>query len=373
MNQQVLIKYRSLLEECRQKTNQINFDNDEGYLVRSAIFSANLTNFLPTLPHTVHQQLFRESLCNSAFENFDWNILEISELTMLKDDDCILDTKTEPFIFCSFHLGSYRVIANYLFKNGYDFSILVRGDVYERQAADLLDCARKVGKKYAVKSDMRIYNAEKPDVLLKVARELKAGRSLLVYVDGNTGTGNNAEKLDTISFLGQNLHLRKGIGYMSHLSGVPILPIVSYRKPDLLNVLEVGQAIYPNKELSRDDYSQQANQQLYDMFAKILEKYPSQWEGWNYVHKFRTETQNVESNSTKAKKIAYQNQYQFNYTRYCLINLRQSPILFDKKHYTTFEISVDLHDYLTNPTYPDPKHILGTRVFNQLVREQIMI
>ncbi len=373
MKMQALAKYCSLIDECRQTTNQINLDNDEGHLVRSAIFSANLTNFLPTISYTEHQKIVKESICNTACENLDWKILAISDLATIYDKKGILNSRTKQFIFCSFHLGSYRVIANYLFKNSYDFSILVRGDVYERQAADLLDCGRRVGEKYGVNSDMRIHNAESPDVLLKVLRELKEGRSLLVYVDGNTGSGNGAEKLDAISFLGQDIQVRKGVGYMSYLSGVPILPVVSYRKPNFRNVLDVKEAIYPNKNLTRDAYSQQVNQQLYDTLAQYLTKYPSQWEGWNYAQQFLVPSQRSETTDVIASKMVYQKQYEFNYSRYSLINLQQSPILFDKKNYTTFEISTDLHDYLANKIYSNPKRVLGSNIFNQLVTEHVMV
>ncbi len=373
MNPQVLIKYRSLIEACRETTNQINLDNDEGHLVRSAIFSANLTNFLPSISHTQHQGIFKESLCNTACENFDWNILGISDLTKINDKNGVLNSITKQFIFCSFHLGSYRVIANYLFKNNYNFSILVRDGVHEKQAEDLIDCSRRVGEKYGVNADFRIHNAEKPDILLKVLRELKEGRSLLVYVDGNTGSGNGADKLDTISFLGQDIQVRKGVGYMSHLSGVPILPVISYRKSNFQNVLEVKEAIYPDKNLSRDTFSQQVNQQLYNTLAKYLTKYPSQWEGWNYVQQFLIQSQNTESVIVSTSKTTYQKFFQFNYSRYCLLNLQQSPILFDKKYYTTFEISSDLHDYLANKSYSDPKRVLGNSVFTQLVTEQVMV
>ncbi len=374
MNQQVLVKYRSLLEECRKATQQISFDTDEGYLVGEAIFSANLTNFLPSIPHTQHSMLYRESLCNTAYENFDWNILGISDLADIRDNNESLNSETKQFILCSFHLGSYRVIANYLFKNSYDFSILVRGDVYDRQAAELLECGRRVGKKYGVKSDMRIHNAENPDVLLKVLRELKEGRSLLVYVDGNTGSGNSTEKLDTVSFLGQNIQTRKGVGYMSYLSGVPILPVISYRQPNYQNVLDIKDLIYPDKTLTRDQFSQQVNQQLYSILAHYLTKYPAQWEGWNYVHQFLVEGHVAGSVvANKIPKAAPRSTYHFNYGRYCLINLPQQPVLFDKCHYTTLEISTDLHDYLATKSFSNPKHILGNKVFSELLKQQVMV
>jgi KDO2-lipid IV(A) lauroyltransferase len=220
---------------------------------------------------------------------------------------------------------------------------------------------------------MRIHNAENPDVLLKVLREMKEGRSLLVYIDGNTGSGNSTEKLDTITFLDQYIQIRKGVGYMSYLSGVPILPVISYRQADCQNVLEIKDVICPNKTLSRDQYSQQVNQYLYNLLAKYLVKYPTQWEGWNYVQQFLAQPQAIVDAQPETATASYRNSYRFNYSRYSLLNLQKAPILFDKKHYTTFEISTDLYDYLTNQTYPNPKRTLGSSVFNQLLREQVMV
>lgn len=363
------INYQRALLDCESALNKVNLHQEEGYMVRFAIFSANLTNFLPEIPISEHAEMFRKLLTSLAFETFDRNVLHISEVCSLNGDLKALETPKTPSIFCTFHLGSYRIIANLLIKNGHHFTTIVKKDVYNQQIASMMDYTNRMKQTYKTDSEVHVVSAEDPNIVLKLLRELKAGRSLLVYLDGNVGASD--EKLEKITFLSQTITARKGMAYLSYVAGVPLVPVISYRKSDMSNVLYMGEGIYPDKSVPKEVYSQRILQQLFDFFAKYVANFPEQWEGWNYIHH---SLQTDETSLSPPPPSAYRRlSYQFNEHRYSIFDLKESPVLFDKRYYSTYEISDSLRDYLLESPFSNPKRVLGKPIFQELVRQEIII
>ena len=163
-----------------------------------------------------------------------------------------------------------------------------------------------------------------------MTRELKAGRSILVYIDGDTGSGE--EHKTTVDFLNQKVNVRKGVPYASYLSGVPILPIVQFRKKNLQNVLRVGRPIQCAKNEGRDDFSQRALGTIYRYFGQYVKKYPDQWEGWSYIHNsmvIRPEkTSDYSTYTINSKRTTYR----FNQSRYRIFELESNFLLLSLIH-----------------------------------------
>ncbi len=364
------VNYQRALLDCEGALSRVNLLQEEGYLVRFAIFSANLANFLPEIPISEHADLFKKLLTSLAFESFDRNVLNISDLCSVKGDISALNLPQNPQIFCTFHIGSYRIIANLLIRLGHNFSTIVRKEVYHQQMDSLMEYTAQMKKKYPTTSDVHVLNAEDPNIVLKLLRELKAGRSLLVYLDGNVGSGE--EKLEQIDFLSQKINIRKGMPYLSYVSGVPLVPLISYRQPDFSNILYIGEPIEIDKTISRDEYSRSSLQQLFDFFAKYVASFPEQWEGWNYIHQ-ALDTNGGESASVPPPSAYKRLNYEFNQSRYTIFELQDAPVLFDKRYYSTYEISDSLRNYLLNSPFTNPKRVLGKPVFQELVRQEIII
>ena len=371
MKHSIFIAYQQKLEACEVAFEKIDFEQEKGYTVKLAIFSANLTNFMPHLPQSEHETMFRQMLKNVAFESFDRKVLHLSDCTEFKGNTDLLLPSPNPRIFCAFHLGSYRAIANILIRNGVHFSTLVRQEIYAQEMESFRTYTAQMNEKYGNNSQVGILNAEDPGVLLKIIREFKQGRSLLVYLDGNTGTGTSDEKLELVPFLDQFINVKKGMAYLSYVSGAPLVPVVAYRKADYGNVLCVENPIYPDKTQSREEFSQQTLRKLFHTFGNYVYQYPSQWEAWNYVQNFLPAL--VEEAPKVVAGLYQKPTYKFNKTRYCLFDLEQSAVLFDKKQYMTYEISDDLRDYLAETPFTKPQLTLGKTVFRDLVSRQILV
>lgn len=366
-----LRSYRQVAQECIDAFNRVDVRREEGYCVRSGLFSANLTNFLPAVPEANHELLYTSLIRNLALEKFDRQLMHLSDVSALEGDLSLIGNNQKPFIFCTFHIGSYRLIANILLRRGYQFSTLVRQEVFESQQAEFKEYCQSMRDTFNTPSKVNILNAEDPRVLLQMTRELQAGRSILVYIDGDTGTGE--EHKTTVDFLNQQVRVRKGIPYASFLSGVPILPVVQYRKKDLQNVLRIGKPISIRKNESREEFSQRSLRMIYRYFGEYIEKYPDQWEGWCYIHNslvIKTQQMALETVQDHSNK---RTTFRFNQSRYRIFELESNYLLFDRTAYETFEITADMKAFLTMPVVRNPIKILGERIFGELLTRNILI
>ncbi len=370
MKAKSLTSYRQVAQECVEAFDRLDMRREEGYCVRSGLFSANLTNFLPSLPEAQHESLYRNLLRNLTLEKFDRKVMHLSDVSALEGDLSLISNK-KPFIFCTFHIGSYRLIANVLLRNGYQFSTLVRQDVFEKQQSEFKEYTAKMHDTFKTPSKVNILNAEDPRVLLQMTRELQAGRSILVYIDGDSGSGE--EHKTDVKFMNQTVRVRKGIPYASYLSGVPILPIVQYRKKNLQNVLRIGKPISVNKNEGRDQFSQRALNSIYNYFGQYIEKYPDQWEGWSYIHNSMVIKPELPAIYTTYSINKKRTTYRFNQSRYRIFELESNILLFDRTAYETYEITPDMKQYLSSPVVRNPIKTLGEGIFGELLTRNILI
>ena len=363
--------YNQELDRCRAHFEQIDLVKERGYLMKFTTFSANVENILPSIPRSTHENLFRELLLQQIFTSFDQQCLSAGDLVKLRGAQEVLNKENSPKIYCTYHLGSYRLLTSVLFRKGVDCVLLVGSNMNQNQGEGMTEHIEGLRKKHGLTNVFRVVEAGSPTAGLTVLRELKAGKSLIVYVDGSpeTGpeTGEEAQFL-SVRFGNRRLLTRKGVGYLSHAANVPIVPVVSYRQPDRTNVLHCLKAIRPILKSDREMYCQEVMQQLYDAFWSYLKQYPGQWEGWNYIHLF------LEPNATQADFLHYcNNRPTFNEKRYTLCDLEKAPVLFDRQLYQTYEITEDLRDLLLNLHEIDSiEAVVGEEVFSELVDMQVL-
>ncbi|MVM30729.1 hypothetical protein GO755_11860 [Spirosoma sp. HMF4905] len=363
--------YKQELANCREHFEQVDLPKERGYLMKYTTFSANVENVLPSIPRREHEALFRELLLQQVFTTFDQKCLTAGDLVKLRGAHDVLNKEYSPKIYCTYHLGSYRLLTSVLFRKGVDCVLLVGSNMNRNQGEEMAEHIEGLRQKHGLTNVFRVVEAGSPSAGLTVLRELKAGRSLIVFVDGSPETapqvGEESQFL-SVRFGQRRVLTRKGVGYLSHAAGVPIVPVVSYRQSDMTNVLHCLKPIRPIVRSDRDMYCQEAMQQLYDAFWPYLKQYPGQWEGWNFIHLF-LEPEIVKNNffNYHAKRLA------FNEKRYTLCDLEQAPILFDRRLYQTYEITEDLRDLLLNLHEVDSvEEIVGQEMFSELMDMEIL-
>ena len=334
-------------------------------------FSANVENIMPAIPRSQHETLFRELLLQEVFTTFDQQCLSAGDLVKLSGTHDVLTQSEGAKIYCTYHLGSYRQLTSVLFRKGVDCVLLVGSNMNREQGEGMTEHIEALREKHGLTNVFRVVETGSPSAGLTILRELKAGRSLIVYVDGSPETAPEpGEETQFLSIrLGhRRIMTRKGVGYLSHAAGVPIIPVVSYRESDSTNVLHFMNVIRPIRQSDRDMYCQEAMQQLYDALWPYLNRYPGQWEGWNYIHSF------LEPETPKHSLYRRQPaRPTFNQDRYALCDLEQAPVLFDRRLYQTYEITEDLRDLLMNLNAVDSvEGIVGEEMFGELVEMEVL-
>ena len=329
-------------------------------------FSANVENILPAIPRKDHENLFRDLLLQQIYTTFDQQCLSAAELIKVRGDHDLLKKDSSPKIYCTYHLGSYRLLTSVLFRNGVDCVLLVGNNMNRNQGDGMTEHIEALRQKHGLTNAFRVVEAGSPAAGLTVMRELKAGKSLIVFVDGSPETGpESGEEAQFLSvrFGSRRVLTRKGVGYLSHATNVPIVPVVHYRESDMTNVLHCLSPIRPIAQSDREMYCQEVMQQLYDGFWSYLKRYPGQWEGWNYIHLFlQPETHKPTFFSYHTERLT------FNEKRYTLCDFEQAPVLFDRQLYQTFEITEDLKDLLLNiHTVESVEELVGEEVYSELM------
>lgn len=363
--------YKNELARCREHFERIDLKQERGYLMKFTTFSANVENIMPFVPRSQHEDLFRDLLLQQMYTTFDQQCLSAGDLVKLSGTPEALTLDEGARIYCTYHLGSYRQLTSVLFRKGVDCVLLVGSNMNREQGADLTAHIDGLRKKHGLTNVFRIVETGSPSAGLAVLRELKAGRSLIVYVDGSPETApepGEENQFLSVRFGHRQVLTRKGVGYLSHATGLPIVPVVSYRNKDLTNIMCFLDSIRPVGQSDRDMYCQETMQQLYDAFWPYLSRYPGQWEGWNYIHSF------LEPEKPKHSMHEHRpTRPVFNQDRYTLCDLEQAPILFDRRLYQTYEITEDLRDLLLDLNAVDSvEGTVGEEMFGELVDMEVL-
>ncbi|GAB3784903.1 hypothetical protein GCM10028818_45600 [Spirosoma horti] len=363
--------YKQELENCRKHFEQVDLEKEQGYLMKFTTFSATVGNLLPEIPRDSHATMFSQLLLQQVLTNFDQQCLSAGDLVKQRGAHKMLKKEAGPRIYCTYHLGSYRLLTSVLFRQGVDCVLLVGSNMNRSQGDGMAEHIEGLRQKHGLTNVFRVVETGSPSAGLTVLRELKAGRSLIVYVDGSPETAPEAgdeSQFLSVRFGNRRVKTRKGVGYLSHATGIPIVPVVSYRQPDMTNVLHCLKPIRPIVQSDREIYCQEAMQQLYDAFWPFLNQYPEQWEGWNYIHSF-LEPERPKNGLTRRGGI----RPAFNEERYSLCDLQQAPILFDRQLYQTYEITEDLRDLLLNLNGVESvEEVVGEEVFGELLEMEVL-
>lgn len=362
--------YKEELARCQAHFEKVDLKQERGYLMKFTTFSANVENIMPRIPRSEHEALFRDLLLQQIFTTFDHTCLTAGDLAKIEGDG-LANPGEGARIYCTYHLGSYRMLTSVLYRKGVDCVLLVGSNMHQSQGDDLTAHIDALRRERGLNNLFRIVDAGHPSAALSVLRELKAGRSLIVYVDGSPETapepGDEAQFL-SVQFGQREVLTRKGVGYLSHAAGVPIVPVVSHREADFTNVLQCLDTIRPEAGSDREEYCRQALQQLYNGFWDVLNRYPSQWEGWNYIQSFLKPEAPVQN-----KTRGLVTRPVFNVDRYSLCELEQASILFDRRLYQTYEITDDLRDLLLNiNTVDSVQGLVGDEMFNELIGMEVL-
>lgn len=312
------------------------------YSGSEAFCSASFTVFLPDLPHTKHQQHFREVLFNQYYafiERGDLDLvdnLDLSSLKLLKDTG---------FILCSFHYGAYKLLSASLIKSNRKFFVVINNSV-SQEIKKANHEFFKIGKKRyknTVQQELIHLEAENVNFIFQAKELIDQGFIMLIFLDGNSGLdgimNTQGKNMYGITFLNQEIFVKKGLTALSYAYKVPILPVFSLRNPNSPIIkIQSFEPLYPDFSMSRDEYSKVITQKLYSILeAKVIEK-PFEWEGWLYVHKWLN-IKNLKASEELPQRKKEMDKLKFNDKKYTTFMASGKDFVLDKQTHLSYEIS----------------------------------
>lgn len=348
---------------------------DENVNAQFAMTSASLLNYLPVIPFERHEEIFKSILLYKKLniaEQSSFEILNIVETENLNKEILSL-LQNKPCVICTFHTGSYRIINLFLIKHKIPFSLVMGKKVMEKEGANfstLYDQCPETKHSGA----LTILNAEAPQAGLQMLRELKRGKSLVLYIDGNSGAGDATMKNENhccVEFLNQEIYARKGIGWLAHAAGTAIIPLASYRPDQDTIRLRFFDPIYPTGK-DRNAFAQQTTQRIYDHAAPLISENPEQWETWLYIHKVA----HIINRKPAHNKNGYtmDGDIQFNSPAFGIFKINNTPFLLQKNDYSFYEIDEALYGLLTmNAVQPLRNENFDKGYLEKLFKQGVLI
>jgi KDO2-lipid IV(A) lauroyltransferase len=332
--------------------NTSTFGENSSRVLERSVMSANLFHLIPNLPVSDYDKTISRI---TMFQK--WSYLDQSYPHLVHDvtvDGLVpnfMDIQEKPVIFCSYHLGSYRLIINYLASTGVKITLLIDENVSKAQSKDFFDVVANVQRQCDLSDDFRIVDTAAPNMLMTLMRDLKEKRCLFVFLDGNKGVGGrsiNKDKLLQIDFLDMTLNVRKGVAFLSYISGVPLLPLSAKRMSEnfLENIIKFYPQIFPDMADTRDSYIKMAIQKMYCHLASELTEFYEQWECWRYIDQALVVPKQDEHTLTEMFNLG--RPLRFNKCRYLIFSPPNETfhVLFDRKYYLTTVIGTAFYEVL---------------------------
>lgn len=338
-------EYLDHIEHLQQEINQsvAEIDNDIHLKREFLSYKTTRRKFLPDYPDSdlefYRRARFNIKLSSQIERNTSANVL--LNLADVEGNTAFTENVNQrPFIFCTFHFGSYGLVGKLLEHFKFNFSVLtlragITSDMLHKEATEKLE----------------VLHSDSPGVMLDMMNKLKEGKSIMAFLDGIGGMteGLDSRSFSCIKFRGHNFYCKKGLPLLSYISGVPIIPVVSYRKSFEKIKVVFGDPIYPSPSVKKDEYVKNTIQKCYSLLQNYLTDYSEQWLYWSVINDYvENDLERSDFDLQQNALLPTDGQFIFNEARYEIHEVRQSHFLFDKGSYNSFLISGNLSLFLSS-------------------------
>lgn len=345
---------------------------------KSQIVSASFRNFLPDIEPEKHEALFKKLLLNLRIADMEQSMPELlKELpTHFCEGNNLEQIRKVPGVIATFHTGSFRLIGHYLAINQIPFTLVVSGNGLKREDS-LVDTVYNTEQRETIGFDL--IDANEKSCMLKICRALKEKRNVLIYVDGNTGVGEEIdnENLIEIPFLGQQISIRTGASFAAGIANVPLYPVICRRRWHYTTMLEFKPPIMPNHSLNRKEFAAASMSTIYRYLETIVKEKPWQWEGWLYLHHCAKVVAEDSLHITESQTQGGRNRkVMFNRNDYSFFRLDGKCFLFRKIDYACFEVEQWLYirlQQLYEGNYKFTVPMLERNRMKDLIRNRVVL
>ena len=262
-----------------------------------AFASTNLYNLLPELRQRKYLDVFKQLHINRRLSFLDVEQAAMPGLLEITgwDEQWASSLRRQPGIVCTYHTGSYRLINYLLARAEVPISLVVSSEALRAEQQAMSNLYAAVGSQFGRHLNIELIDAEQPYAIISMTRAIKQGRSLVVYIDGNTGAANGQKDRHNLletDFCGKPMAARQGMAMVAHRLQIPIYPVICQRCTAhddglrLNNMIDytVQTPITPFNNEDSQEFVARATRSLYGLLASFVAEKPAQWDGWLYLH-----------------------------------------------------------------------------------------
>jgi lauroyl/myristoyl acyltransferase len=299
------------------------------------VADANLRYFFPRMDKADREGVLDDVFIQQRMAFYDEGQFDLIDSTRLDDKAGILSSARagQAHIFCTYHVSSYRHLFHFLAAAGFDCLLFMATRSLESQGANFLLNAQVGAAARGWTGTMATLDAQNRNSLLYGTRALKRGTSIIIYIDGNAGVGANSDndRLLPVDFFGRQILARTGIGYLSHLSHVPIVPVVCTRSDSSALTMTLHEPIMPGSA-AREAYAKAATVALYALLEREIAARPGLWEGWLFIEKsLKREAENAPQLVDRPVTVTPDMTLQADVERFALLQYATQAVLLDKR------------------------------------------
>lgn len=321
---------------------------------RLAAISANFFNLLPSLPVADHAAAAKQISITERLSLIDQRHGD-ALVPRIRAQGEKLDLSGGPAVFCSYHLGPYRLAVPFLIGQGVKLTVVTDKNVVKQQGAVFEGLISQYQKDLNAPPDQCQWrDTSEASLLLSLARDMRRGRSIFFYIDGNTSVnaeaGAREKNTVPIDFLGARLFARAGVATLAHMTKSKIVPIVMRRDLDEADPIsaEIGRP-YEWTGNDRTAYVEGACSWMWQVLESEIVREPFAWEPWRYVHRFLDIEgyEQAERNLPPADLASTDStDLVFDEERFAMAGVEDENYLFDRRLYRFYPISAAMRDVL---------------------------
>ena len=277
---------------------------------------------------------FRELLLNRDLDHVPRNIGHLAGYLDVSDPESVLDLalRGRTMLFAGFHTGPYWAIFQTLVEKGLHVTTLFPS-VLESRRQEACSVFAALTKHFGSGSTLELISLEDPGFLVRVRSSTSAGRTLVVFLDGNSGVPAQANNRRDVhmNFFHAKITVKSTI---LRLADILSLPLVTF------NAVRCGikRTLLLDPPLSHGT-TRRYDETIHMVFSRLmarLEQEPGQWEGWLYFHTYFS----TAYRSTLASDTLYSELTDLPLlSRYFIQGRGDQSILFDKQTYKRYRVT----------------------------------
>lgn len=241
------------------------------------------------------------------------------------------------------------MILNYLLYHNFEVTCLASQKFIDKYKNKAEVCSDVMNKLFCLNSKINFVCANDFDSLIQLSlfvdkSFIESKRVILLFMDGNVGCHKelDCDTLVNVNFLGKEIYVRKGIGFLAKMLNLPIFNILV----DSNEKEEVCIDIVSHVDLlkcSIDDFIKCAYSQLEE---KLNKSNFFKWECWLYIHSWiKKNQQEIENYKINKDDIV-------NLNRFTYIHSGKDRYIFDSKYYLSHLISENEKESLAMDSLP---------------------